>query len=401
MEDSLYFYLEPYVYLKNSNNGLLLVNLLDDKAFIFEDLKSITIGKQLQSSPQKTIQITENDTQIPIIVYAIKNFMGDIVSASTQPLQFYSEINHVSGFDAYMKSIIYSKYDIGRYISNCTIFADMANQDSYDYIKFITGIEQKNKKFDCEFSSNMSAKDLDLYIQQLVAINPDITLNICGINLTLFHHIFSKYQNAPINLIVSLRTLRLYPDILNQIRQKQIRYTLLLDISHDNYDWYINDNLCSINAKVENDTDLDVADKLLEQGHKIKPCPVLTLNNNDFIKSLLSISKDELLDIPNKYRVIKINNLINANFWGHIYLFPKGKVCYSLSRPQFFDLNHLYERYKTDFLNGSFEWTLFRNFSKCKDCIFQYLCPSPDYIEIHLRENNQIECLMSNEKISS
>lgn len=108
MERSLYFYLEPYVYLKNSKKGLLLINLLDDKAFTFEDSKSIKIGKQLLSSHKRTIQITKDDTQIPIIDSAIRYFMGDTLTAISQPLQFDSEINNVFGKDAYRKSIIYS-----------------------------------------------------------------------------------------------------------------------------------------------------------------------------------------------------------------------------------------------------------------------------------------------------
>lgn len=401
MEYSLYFYLEPYVYLKSSKKGLLIVNLLDDKAFIFEDPKSVTIGHLLQSSSKRTILITEDDKQVPVIVCAIKNFMGDVVPAILHPLQFDSEINNISGNEAYMKSVIYSNYSIGRYISNCTIFADMTNQDSYDYIEFITGIEKIFTKVDYNVSSNMNETDIDLYIQELVAINPDITLNICGVNIMLFDYILNRYPNVLINPVVSLRTLQLCPDILNWIKQKQLRYTLLLDLSYDDYDWDINDGLCSVCVKIANDRDLHVANKLLERGCQVKFRPVLTSKNGDFIKSLLLVSYEELLNIPNKYRTIKINNLINSNFWGNLYLFPKGKVGYSLDYNQLFEFNQLYERYKTDFLKGSFEWTSFRNFTKCKDCMFQYLCPAPNYLEIYLRENNLIECLLSNEKISS
>lgn len=401
MERSLYFYLEPYVYLKNSKKGLLLINLLDDKAFTFEDSKSIKIGKQLLSSHKRTIQITKDDTQIPIIDSAIRYFMGDTLTAISQPLQFDSEINNVFGKDAYRKSIIYSNYNIGRYLTNCTIFADMANQDCYDYIKLITGIEESYNKGYCDIPSNMNENDIDAYIQELVAINPDIILNICGLNSALLDYILSHFPNVSINPIVSLRALQLNPNMRNLIKEKQLRYTLLLDLSHDNYAWDVNDKLCSVSVKIENNRNLHIANKLIEQGHQINICPVLNSTNSDFIKSLLSISREELLNIKNKYRTLKINNLINSNFWGKLYLFPTGKVCYSLNNIQLLEFNLLYERYKTDFLNGTFEWTLFRNFTKCRDCMFQYLCPAPNYIEINLRENNQIECLISNEEVST
>lgn len=397
MENSLYFYLEPYVYLKNGTKGLLLVNLLDDKAFIFEDAKSIRIGQLLQYSPKRTIQITEDNKQIPVIACAIKNFMGDIIPTISQPLQFDSEINNISGKEGYMKSVIYSKYNIGKYISNCTIFADMTNQDCYDYINFITGIEEGYKKFSYDGQSKMNENDMDLYIKELVAINPNVTLNICGINITLLDYVLNKHPNVTINPVVSLQTIQLYPNILNRIKQKRLRYTLLLNLSHDNYDWNINDNLCSFGVKIANDSDLYVTNKLLDLGLPIKIFPVLTTTNCDFIKSLLSISHEELLSIKNKYRTIKINNLINSNFWGNLYLFPKGKVCYSLDNTHSIEINLLYKRFKSDFLNGSYAWTRSRNFSECSNCMFQYLCPAPNYIETHLRAKKIIKCLIPNQ----
>lgn len=402
MEESLYFYLEPYVYVKKGEKELLIVNLLDDKAIIFKDSASIKIGNLLLSSQYRTIKITENDKNIPIVINAIKNYMGDIVSAMAQPLQFDSEINNLSGIEAYRKATVYSKYNIGGFISNCTMFVDMKNQDSYDYIKCTTGIESTPENAIYNASFKMNEEDIDYYIQELIKINPNIILNICGVNQHLFDYISSNYPSTILNPVISLRTLQLYPDILNRIKKKKLRYTLLLDLSHDNYNCYINDELCSIYVKVTNDKDLYNAYNLSETGCQVKLCPILTSKNKDFIKSLFSISSKELLNIKNKYRTIKINNLINSNFWGNIYLFPQGKVRYSLGCGQLIEFHQLYEKYKNDFLNGSFEWTFIRNFSNCSTCIFQYLCPSPNYIETHLREKNLIKCLISKDaKVSS
>lgn len=223
MKESLYFFLEPYVYLKADNRGLLLVNLLDDKAFTFEDSKSINIGQALLSSHKKTIRITSNDMQIPIIANAIDNFMGDIVSAKSHPLQFDSEINNLSGIEAYRKSVLYSKYNIGRFISNCTVFADMTDQDCHDYIEYTTGIQSTDNAF-LGASSKMNEKDIDCYINGLVSINPNITLNVCGMDFRLFDYISNKFPTAIINPVVSFRTLELYPDKFNYLTERGLRY---------------------------------------------------------------------------------------------------------------------------------------------------------------------------------
>ena len=393
MKKSLYFYIEPYVYIRGCESGIILINLLDDKAFTFKDIQSIKIGLSLLSSPKRTVKIAEEDLQTPIIIVTNKNFMGDIVSASSQPLQFYSEINEVSGIEAYRKSVIYSKYNIGRFISNCTIFVDMANQDCRDYIKCITGVESIPDNSICRVLSKMDKNDIDLYINKLVDINPNMTLNICGINCHLLDYISEKYPAVTINPILSLRTLKSSPELCDFIRQNKTKYTLLLDLPCDKSDIFIKDMIHSIYVKITNEEDIYDANNLSEIGCQIKSCPVLTSDNIDFIKSLLSISNDDLLNIDNKYRTIKINNLINSNFWGKIYVFPKGKVCYSLASDYIIELNQLYDTYKGDFLNGTFDWTITRNFSNCRFCMFQYLCPSPNHIETYLRMKGLIKML--------
>lgn len=140
--------------------------------------------------------------------------------------------------------------------------------------------------------------------------------------------------------------------------------------------------------------DMEYYESLKEKGYKVEVDPVLTKNNSSFILSLFDWSLDDLKGLKDKYRRIKQNNLINSNIWGRIFVNPKGKIAYSpleicngaCMGGNFFEFFH-----KT-LIKGDFAWTKIRNYSQCRTCCFQYLCPSPSPIEDYLRENQLWEC---------
>lgn len=135
MDKKLFFFLEPYVYIKVGEDGVLLVNLLDDRSLAFYNRKSVDTAIRLLSSARKTVEIQECDTELPIVTSAIKNYMGGILHSTSQPMQFALEINCISGSQAYRKSAINSRLDIGRHLAECTIFADASHPDCHAYIE--------------------------------------------------------------------------------------------------------------------------------------------------------------------------------------------------------------------------------------------------------------------------
>lgn len=286
MKDVLYFYLEPYVYIKEGENGLILVNLLADKIFTFKDPRSIEIAHDLMSSGRRTAIIIEEDRQSLLIKKSLENFMGDIITSKAQPFLFDSEINILSGIDAYQKTIPYSRYNIGNYISNCIILSNMADQDCLNYIRYIFGLDIIPENLISGTSNLLNKSELDKYIQEVININPNIQLNLCGVNLHLLDYILCIYPNVSVNPIVSVHTLESNPDLLNYIRGKQLRYTLLIDLSYDKYDTFKNDKQCTMYAKITNIQEFDIANNLLKSDCSILFCPVLTYENQLFIKSL-------------------------------------------------------------------------------------------------------------------
>lgn len=396
MGHSTYFYLEPYVYIASGKNGILLINMLDDNTLIFNDSRSVDIMQRLLSSPKRTVHISEQDKTIPLISDTLKYFMGDLISSNIQPLQFESEINNISGIDAYHKSIIYSKYNIGSFISNCTLLVDMNKSDCSEYIAIQSGLSSCAESFQKRYPYAMNKSTIKTYIQGLVSINPNIVVNICGLDIDFLNDIIESFNARNLNIIISATTFNASPEILNTLINTNLSFSVLLNLPIDQINLPSNRNHISILTKITDKNDLEVYLNLLDSDYKVKFFPHLTSENLDFIKSLLNISEDELLGIPQKYQTIKINNLINSNLWGTIYLFSNGNIHYSLINDsnKIITFNNLYDGYKEDLINGTIDWIFNRNYTECKKCMYQRLCPPPNYIEHYLRCNNTLRCLI-------
>ncbi len=397
MENSLYFYLEPYVYMRKGGNGILLVNFLDDSTFTFNDVRSTEIADSLLSTNRRTTVITEEDIYQPLVVCARKNYLGDIVLSKSQPLQFYSEINIVSEKNAYRKSVMYSKHDICSHINKCTIFLNSNHQDCNHYMSVKKGINTATIKSFCKESVEISSKELHYYTDYLYRLNANIRFFFCGIDSSNFFYIVKNIPITNCNFIFSAKTINTAPELQRIIKKYNVDYILILDLSNDDI------SICDLQAPkeiwayIQNEEATALYYKLRQDRYNIKPFLNLNFYNTDFIKSTMMFSQSDIFNLKNKYRIIKSNNLINTNYWGQIYIFPNGLFSYSLdgiTNLESFD--NFYNDFKQRFFLGNFDWTKIRNYKKCIDCYFKFLCPSPTYIEDLLREQNIIDCLIRN-----
>lgn len=395
MKDSLYFYLEPYVYMQKGRNGILLVNFLDDLAFIFNDARSLEIAESLLSSDRRTAEITENDINQPLVVCARKNYLGDIVYSKLQPLQFYSEIDTISERKAYRKTVTYSKNNICSHISDCTVFLNSDHQDCNRYVSLKTGMNTATVKHFCEKPSRMPYKNIHEHTKYLCKLNPEIRFLFCGVDLDNLNYIIDNIPTDKYNFFFSSKTLKSVPQIQKLIEMYSINYTLMLNLSEGIVSACDLQSPNEIWASIQNEKELSVYYKLRQSSEKIKPFLIFNSQNTDFIKSTIMFSQNDILGLRKKYRIIKSNNLINTNYWGHIYIFPNGTFSYSLTDSTILNcIINLYNDFKQKFFSGDFDWTNIRNYEKCKDCFFKALCPSPSYIENILRGQTAIDCLI-------
>ncbi|MDE5888247.1 MAG: hypothetical protein K2H46_11760 [Muribaculaceae bacterium] len=388
-----YFYLEPYVYYERGKKGLILVNLLDDKTLHYTDPDSLELFDRLIKSNFGTVSISKQEMNVPLIRMSVDNFMGDIVESETHPMQFQREINNVRGYNAYRRSVHYSRQNITSYISKCHILADMSHSDCKDFINLVTGGFSPNKVHSLN-DTKLSFDTLIELISDIIEINPCIEVNISGIDTYTLKKIHIMFPNLKLHPILSYSTLEKDLELLVFLRESELSFSVLIDLdsvmSLKEYDLSDVTLLCKIKELVEEKKIITLSDL----GVNLRIYPSLTPNNFEYITTFMSLTVEELIKLPHKYRTIKMNNLINSNFWGQIYLYPDLTFSYSLLNEKNCSWRDFKTTFEKDFLSGSFSWRMVRNFSQCRDCAFQRLCPSPSYIEINLRNNQQLDCLM-------
>lgn len=394
MESYFYFYLEPYVYLHVGDKSVLMVNLLDDRTLVFSDKKSIQVALKLVSDSHRTVKIKEEDISLPLVVSARACFMGDVTCSVSQPFQFYPEINVIQEGKAYRKTISYTKTNIYSHIMQCTVFIDFSHQDCKEYIDYCIGEDSSSAIFHSLTDKRVSRKNLDKYLERLSSINIAMKIYLCGGGVELLNS-FSIEKFPNLVFVYSVRTLTENPRIYKRLVSDKLPYILMLDLAEEVTAFDLNSPL-ELWGKISRKESICIYEQLVKQGKRIRPFIIKNSQNLDLIKETMTFTKEELLNIKNKFQVIKSNNLINTNFWGHIYVLPDGSVSYSLmeDKIQFTDMEHLQEDFKKKFFQGNFSWTQLRGYPQCLKCVFRYLCPSPSYLENILRNNGVLTCLL-------
>lgn len=389
----MFFYLEPYTYLKVGKNGVLLVNLLDNKTIVFSDTLSRELAYKIQISQHKTILLGENERQSHFVQCSLKFFMGGLVETDTQPLQFYSQINVLSGIKAYKTAIAYSKNDMAHNIRQCTFF--LANSvDNYEYFALKSGIDSLTMNTVYTNSDVVQNENVFDRLEFLYGLNPNVQVFFCGANAELLIETINERKLNNIHFVYSYKTLWKNKDVYDFLVENNVAYTLMLD-SKANLE---NTNLktaSSIWYKVDTEKAMQDFVALSKIEENVTPYLVMNSQNKEFIKSVAVFSEENLHHMEDKMHLIMANNLVNSNYWGCVYVFPNGYVSYSLedTPTNKIKIKVFYGDFKNKFLTGNFIWTRIRDYKECKECIYRYLCPSPSFIEDKLREDGSLKCL--------
>lgn len=248
-------------------------------------------------------------------------------------------------------------------------------------------------------SSNKSffrADDLVRFIKQAEHSHSLSEISIIGWPLT-------KFETDIFDRIISLAPIMFYlliDDIfdcsqdlikINQFGNITILVTLN-KCSIDQISSFIADNpLYKYSFIAESEDDMIKYEQLLLNFTQLHPqvIPVYNGNNSQFIKSVVSITEEELLSNgPNK-KDIFIHQSINLFDFGKLYILSDGEVRTNMANSQknFKILDNLKDIIYKEITEGS-SWLRKRDdLSLCSKCVYKYLCPSPSNYERLLDQN--------------
>ena len=116
--------------------------------------------------------------------------------------------------------------------------------------------------------------------------------------------------------------------------------------------------------------------------------PMYNGENMDFFESNVFISQEEILASALSKREIFKRQATNVNHFGKLTVLPDGTVYADVNQTSLGTIDDtVYSIVYKEFTEGK-SWFRVRDFAPCKDCIYQWLCPSPSNYEIAIGRSN-------------
>jgi pseudo-rSAM protein len=116
--------------------------------------------------------------------------------------------------------------------------------------------------------------------------------------------------------------------------------------------------------------------------------PVYNGENIDFFKSNVFIRQEEILVSALSKRQIFMRQAINIFHFGKLTVLPDGNVYADVNQTPLGIIDDtVYSIVYKELTEGK-SWFWVRDFMPCKDCIFQWICPSPSNYEIAIGRSN-------------
>jgi len=116
--------------------------------------------------------------------------------------------------------------------------------------------------------------------------------------------------------------------------------------------------------------------------------PLYNGENIDFFESTIFIRQEEILASALSKREIFMRQATNIFHFGRLTVLSDGNVYADVNQPPLGTIDDtVYSIVYKEFTKGK-SWFRVRGFTPCKDCIFQWLCPSPSNYEIVIGRSN-------------
>jgi pseudo-rSAM protein len=116
--------------------------------------------------------------------------------------------------------------------------------------------------------------------------------------------------------------------------------------------------------------------------------PMYNGKNIAFFESNVFISQEEIFAVALSKREIFMRQATNIFHFGKLTVLPDGKVYANVNQMSLGTIDDtVYSIVYKEFTEGK-SWFRVRDCAPCKDCIFQWLCPSPSNYEIAIGRSN-------------
>ena len=401
-----WFYLEPYVFLWQKKEEILLYNTFNGETIKFDNfgvLKELTL-KLLTPENMYCIPITSfdlNNKAINTFINKVKStFSGDIQKCSNfdvKPIIMYPKLNYQQD----IKRIHQHQYlsegeNILRHLSEISFH--ITNNCNNKCVHCETNYKQT--LFCTNSPNNLSKNSLTSVFQQIERGNVG-KINIIGNDISKYNDIINSLRLSLItyNITFHIHYLNLNPHDthLSYLEENNVSLKILVNLPANTHQ--LNQVIKVIKSRKGNYywlfviTSLDdfhIAKSILNkyQLSNVELKPIFTGDNLSFFKNNVFMNKEDILSSKQDKRVIFAKQAINTLDYGKITIMQNGKVYANINDPKLGNIHTPIKELLFNEITKGVSWHRIRDKDKCKNCVYQWLCPSPSNYERIIGKEN-------------
>ena len=396
------FYLEPYTFIWNNESNILIYNSLSKEKVLIESTpRLLEIASSLQLV-DNMYRITLDNTELKrpdvneFVSKVREIFAGDIIQKSqiqAFPIIFPPKLNFQKDMDRIKEDdFVFLGDDILKYLKEVNIHVD--GDCTNDCKDCGTIYKQYNSCTRC--NSELTSLELIEFINRL-SFTGISKLNIIGNRILesdkfdiIKDHCYSLNQNVSFNMhylnirdnVYKLKDSDANVIVNFPIKEKCFNDLILASKKYElkaNYTFYIT-----------TETEYELSEELarLLELENFSIFPIYNKQNIDFFKNFVFMNTKDLLEQSLSKRQIFAHQKCNVNDFGKLILMPDGNIYANLFHEK---IGHIQDDLKniiySEIANNK-SWLRIRNMIPCKDCVYQWLCPSPSNYELVIGKPN-------------
>jgi len=419
MKKSMWFYIEPYVHVQIQKDNIILYNTLNGAVIensshpgILELVKSLLDNRAVIELTSHHLQ----DPQIKDFVNEVKSkFMGDLLDSQWikgKPFQVGNELKlfrevrggRKSGNSLLSSDVMSHLTEISFYLNNYPLRNEAIFQNGCKQFLFSKhdGVGEENLNSELIKNVVLEAEGSSLF-----------RLNILGGNL-LYYPELEKLEDF-FDSIPLIKSYYLhYIDILEHQKgfeefrsrwcaRRSIDSTyelnLLIHFPFDRFEVFERVKHLvkeGIPVKgifiVQSSRELSNLEELMNKSglEEFAVFPYFNGHNLEFFMESVFITKEEILEARPQRQDIFARTVLNQLHFGKINVLSNGDYYAGYIENKLGEVgsDSIYEIVMNEFIQGNCWRKTRENLSPCKDCLYQYLCPSPSLFESALGRNN-------------
>lgn len=386
--NNYYLYLEASVFLFREKNEILLYDTSSFKHLLFEKCdRSLSNVIDLLVNPENMYSILLTHKQIThnfvadFISQIRRNFMGDLIPTNISTikpivmmpiLNFQKDRNRDAGiFKEFLigDEILELLSDVDIYIDDKScLMKPMAESTLFSIIDRLNNIKAR-----------INIHAFQPYKNDIIATVQDYIMKH-EISAGWVFDYMSFYEGINCKMFNNLNNIRLLVE--GSINESALA-TIMQFCKANNI-------LYSYEFHVKNKTEIkNIEEYLLNHGiekYDIKP---IFINNLQFFRKCVYLTKQDILKTKISKRQIFANQTINTYNFGKIQIKCNGDVYSNIYLPKIGNIKKqsLQKILFKEMKNGK-SWFRTRSQKPCNKCVFQYLCPPPSEFEILIGKPN-------------